>query len=234
MSVPVQQDVVSVGLSRMLSQWKDKAVITGLFKSYLENIQVVENMWFQLLEERDIYTAIGEQLDVLGLIVGENREGRDDEEYRQALFNRIALNSSDGTPNKVLEILEVITLGENVNLFEHFPANIHYFTDGTTTSDITFIMDNASAAGVSVRVMTDVGNTSFIPAALIATQDILGLDGGNTMGVDTGDELGLASFDDVGVGTRSFLPHTLDPDTATRVNFVGATQPLTNPLCAVL
>ena len=234
MAEPTQQDVTEIGLDRMLSQWSDKVIIRGLFESYLDNIQVVEDMWFQLLNERDIFTAIGEQLNVLGTIVGEARLGKGDDEYRQAILNRVALNSSDGTPPRVLEILTLITEADNVTLFEHFPGNVHYMTDGITTDTTTATMDVASSAGVSVRVMVDVGSTSFIPAALIQDQDLLGVNTGDIMGVDTGEQLGVASFTLSPVGDRSFLPFALDPDTATRVSFGGTTTPLNNPLCAVL
>lgn len=246
MSVPIKSDVTSNGLDRLLSQWEGKQAITGLFQSYLDNIQSLEDMWFQLLEERDIYTAIGEQLDNLGAIVGEPRLGRPDEEYRQAILNRIATNASDGTPPKVLQILSLVTQGSTVTLFEHFPANVHYMTDGTTTDLTTQTMGSSSSAGVSVRVMVDNDSNSFIPATTITSLNTLGVDDTgtapspplDTMGVDIDgaqpsppeDELGVASFITVGVQDRSYLPHAPSRD------MVGGPTPipLKNPLCAVL
>ena len=231
MPEPVFIDQTELGLSRMLSQWSDKKNITGLFKSYLENIQPLEEMWQQLLNERDIYSAIGAQLDVLGLIVGEPREGLDDDQYRIAILNRIAINSSDGTPPKVLEILRLLSNSQDVNLFEYFPASVYYYTAGFISQATPITMDNASAAGVSVRVMFDAGGDSFVGAGITQEENILGVNASDTLGVDVDglppdppeDELGVFSIKDIPFGTRSYLPHAESGVTAT-----------VNPLCAVL
>jgi hypothetical protein len=73
MSLPVKTDVVKLGIDSLLTQWQDKPVALGLLKSYLENIQIIEDVQFQVLEERGIDRAIGVQLDNLGLIVGQPR-----------------------------------------------------------------------------------------------------------------------------------------------------------------
>jgi hypothetical protein len=168
MSEPIPTDVVVDGLGRMLSQWEDKPNITGLVQSYLENIQVVEDMWFQLLTERDIYSAVGAQLDVLGLIVGQLRLGQEDELYRQSILNRVAINTSDSTPEKILEILKLITNTDTVGLWEHYPASLHLFTDGTLTNTTATALSDSAAAGVSVRLMFHNSECpSFIPSSLI-------------------------------------------------------------------
>ena len=77
MSIPSKIDIVKEGLARLPTQWQDKPVTIGLLKSFLENIQVVENLNCQLLDERGIDTAVGVQLDNLGLIVGQPREVED-------------------------------------------------------------------------------------------------------------------------------------------------------------
>ncbi len=240
MAVPAKLDQVQIGLNRMLSQFDNSPKLRGLFQAYLENVQDVEEMFYQLLTERDIYSAIGAQLDVIGLLVGELRRGRDDEEYRQAILNRVVLNTSDGTPPVVLEILKLLTSADTVGLFEHYPANIHYFASGGVNNSTPQTMDNASAAGVNVRVMFDEGSNSFIPAGLVSEEYLLEVLSGGTsiLGVDNtvnaGEDIGVQQVVSFGIGDRSILPYTLDPETATRVNFVGDTQELQNPLCAVL
>ena len=54
MTEAVLIDQVELGLDRMLSQWDDKPIIRGLFQSYLQGVQDVEDMWFQLMNERDL------------------------------------------------------------------------------------------------------------------------------------------------------------------------------------
>ena len=77
MSTPIKIDQIKLGLERLIDFWSDKPVAVGLLTSYLENIQVVEDMLFQLLEERSIDTAIGVQLDNLGVLIGQPREVED-------------------------------------------------------------------------------------------------------------------------------------------------------------
>lgn len=73
MASPERIDIVEKGLSRLMTQWDDKPVVQGLIKSFLENIQVVEDQNIQLLEERSIDSAVGIQLDILGLLIGQSR-----------------------------------------------------------------------------------------------------------------------------------------------------------------
>jgi len=74
MATPIKQDIVQRGLNRLMTQWADKPVTIGLLKSYLQSIQVIEDQWFQLLEERNITDGQGVQLDNLGLLIGQSRD----------------------------------------------------------------------------------------------------------------------------------------------------------------
>lgn len=224
MALPIPKDIVTEGLGRILSVWEDKPIIRGLIESYLREVQITNDTYFLLLNNRDVFTAIGVQLDNIGAIVGQPRAGALDDEYRQNIFNRIAINKSDGTPDQVLNILSLITQANFVTLFEHFPASIHYFTDGFVTNKTRATMDAASGAGISTRLMFDGNNQSGVLAALVQSQDILGINTGDTLGIDTGDELGLGSYEVLPyLSTRSYLPH----DTSDNIETI-------NPLCAVV
>jgi hypothetical protein len=73
MSRPVIKDRVQDGLDKLITQWQGKPVIEGLLKSYLESLHEIEDVAFQLLDERNLETAIGVQLDNLGTIIGLGR-----------------------------------------------------------------------------------------------------------------------------------------------------------------
>jgi hypothetical protein len=224
MALPTTKDVVGEGLNRLINQWKDKPVVQGLLKSYLENIQPLEDASFQLLDERGIHSAIGEQLDILGLLVGELRRGREDEEYRQAILNRIALNKSDGTPEVILEILSAITLTPLPHLWEHYPANIHAFVDRNVSNETAATLGDASPAGVSTRLMFDRLGNSFRGADIVSAAFDLVLENLDELEVDDGVEiavLGVTSNKVVPLSTNSFLPDLLNIQTI-------------NPLCEVI
>jgi hypothetical protein len=71
--IPQDEDIVERGLIRLASQFQDKPIIENFLKVYLEKLEEVEQGFLQLLNERGISSAIGNQLDLIGKIVGESR-----------------------------------------------------------------------------------------------------------------------------------------------------------------
>ena len=71
----------------------------------MTQIQDLEDSSFEVLLNRWIDTAVGVQLDGVGAIVGEAREGRGDDEYRLAIKARIQINFSEATPEDILTAL---------------------------------------------------------------------------------------------------------------------------------
>jgi hypothetical protein len=213
MSFPEEINIVADGQSKATSRWEDKPVFQGLLLSYLQNIQVVENLYRQLLDERDIYSAIGAQLDVLGALVGELRLGKEDEPYRQAIFSRIAINTADGTPEKALEILQVISSSNLVNVWEHYAAAVYYYTGGVVTNASGQTMDNSSPAGVVARLLFDENGDSLVPSDLIGDTPNLFDDAANQIIDDNSNDIVASSLIDNSVpGDRSFLPEIEDTD----------------------
>lgn len=224
MALPVIKDQVSEGVGRLISQWKDKEVVQGLVASYLQEIQELEGVWFQLLNERGIFTAVGVQLDVIGTYVGENRENRNDEEYRQAILNRVAQNNSDGTPEKIIELLFAVTTSPVVRIWEHYPASTHVYVDRGVTNTTAKVLETSSAAGVNARLIFDVLQNSFIGASLFHDEFDLSLENQDELEVDDGVELAdleVISTSFISVNSRSYLPHSLNSE-------------VINPLCAAL
>lgn len=100
-------DQVARALARLPQQHRGKVNTEALLSALAGPAQELEDALYQLLTERDIDTAIGTQLDDLGLIVGEARQGRDDDTYRRFVRARISVNRSKGT---VLDVLTVASL----------------------------------------------------------------------------------------------------------------------------
>lgn len=70
--------------------------------------QSLELVLQQLLVERSIDTAIGAQLDIIGKIVGQPRNGLDDDTYRRYCRARIAANKSDGTVENLITVTDLV------------------------------------------------------------------------------------------------------------------------------
>jgi hypothetical protein len=98
---------VSEALDNLVQQFKGSGTLQLFITSWVNEVQELEGVWFDLLNDRWIVTAVGEQLDGLGSIVGESRQGRSDEVYRVAIQARIAINKGSGTPEEIIDYMSV-------------------------------------------------------------------------------------------------------------------------------
>lgn len=158
-------DYVATGSELLLSQFYGKPRIEGLLQSYLNRLVEIQDDTNYLLQFRGIDSATGYQLDLIGKIVGQNREGRNDDSYRIIIKVKILVNNSNGTPKEVLQILKSVTNATVVRMFEHFPANIHLFTNGKENLDIIYsVMRSVVPACISdVVIMANHDNGVTIP-----------------------------------------------------------------------
>lgn len=120
--------------------------------------QDVENMLQQLLLQRAIDTAVGVQLDQLGVIVGQARLGLDDDTYRQFLRARIAANKSEGHFEDLIDVAALI-LNDTVHTVQttdEGTATVRVLVGAAALPDSTgvviFQFEFASKAG-GVRVV---------------------------------------------------------------------------------
>ena len=140
MALTKKTDHVTEALGNYIQRFKNKPRLMALTTAYLEQIQDLEDALFQLITDRTIETAVGPQLDGIGSIVGEDREGRDDDDYRLAIRVRILLNLTDGTIEQVIEILKLATEGKTIHVVNQAHGQ-SVLLDGdmelTTTTDWT-------------------------------------------------------------------------------------------------
>ena len=148
------EDHCADGLELLLSQFQNKPRLAGVLCAFLESVQEVEDAAWQLLTERDLDSAVGAQLDQLGRLVGEERQGRTDGQYRPFVRARILINRSNGRGEELLTILRVV-LGDAValRLREEYPAAFTVVVSelGALTPDTLIrLLRQAKAAGVRV------------------------------------------------------------------------------------
>jgi hypothetical protein len=94
--------------SRTIEQWKTDPVFCAIRDIVCDEIQEIENRCWDVLASKDIDRAFGQSIDLLGRIVGEARDGREDPSYRARVKARERINRSQGTTNDVLAMLTLL------------------------------------------------------------------------------------------------------------------------------
>lgn len=132
---------------------------------YAKEIQEVEDAFLMLAGMKDLDTAFGIWLDFLGKVLGDDRAGRDDDTYREALKLRIRINSADGTPNTIIGLVKDFTEATDVKVTQSTVASGCIYTNGTTNLDetLTQLVKDIIPVGTRFTVMVD-GGSAFRPA----------------------------------------------------------------------
>ena len=111
----------------------------------------------------NIANASSKQLDLIGSIVVESREGRNDDDYRSAIIVKILKNTSRGFVEDIVDILTVITNANKVVYSDNPPASYTIYTNGNVLpATLNKIIDKLSSAGVSVVVYASDNKVPFI------------------------------------------------------------------------
>lgn len=153
-------DHADEGVALLLAQFRDKPRLEALLQSFLAEVQELENQAFAVAAYRQLDLAFGVQLDILGAIVGEGRNGRTDESYRNAIRVRILINDSDGqveTLIAIADLYESVELnGGSVVVKEYQPAALTVTLLDHITVDASGLVERlrqAKAAGVRLDLV---------------------------------------------------------------------------------
>ncbi len=163
--IPIKIDPISKGLGRSIYDLK-KEDFEKILKVFLKKVQEIEDVNFQILNERSIFTAIGAQLDVIGILLVVPREGLEDEPYRKKLLLKIATNSADGTPNSMIDIIKTYSEGSSVEIREGVIAfgNIIITGGNTLDSGLWKLVQDIIPVGTLWNIHTDYNSNAFRPA----------------------------------------------------------------------
>ncbi len=103
--------------------------IKKLLRALMGPFQDLEDMWMGMLTGRRINNATGVNLDLLGKIVGQPRNGNSDIDYRRFIRARVAANNSDGLVEDFITVTKLVLNDETVY--------VHVRKIGTATVVIT-------------------------------------------------------------------------------------------------
>lgn len=117
-----------------------------------EQMQDIENALADLKVAFLIESAVGAQLDGVGEIVGEDRQNRTDEDYRDGIYFRIFVNNSSGEIEVIQEFTRYVVNGGTFAFAkELFPAKVAVLFDAVTIpSNLRQLIDEVAAGGVKI------------------------------------------------------------------------------------
>lgn len=157
MSVEKISNHIDQATDRLIEQYKCSPNLKGVVELYAKELQEIEDAAQSVLAGRNIFSAEGSLLDEIGSIVGQPRNGNIDEFYRILILVRIGQNTSNGEPEKIIDIFKLITQASKVQYQEHYPAGVGLMSDGTVTVDtvefLYSIIQSVLAAGVRLDSM---------------------------------------------------------------------------------
>ena len=113
-TLPCDTGVESDMLEIMLSQFSDKPRFQAMIKNVAARVQEAECVAWDMILDMFLPNAEGVNLDLYGKIVGQDRLGLDDDEYRNLIYARIISNNSHGEIWRVIRIFWSI-LGGNLD-----------------------------------------------------------------------------------------------------------------------
>jgi hypothetical protein len=123
-----------LALSRLLAQYRELANIPALTGILATEVQELENAIIEVIVSRHILYANDAQLDLLGAIVGERRDGKGNALYRKFIQARVLINRSYGRVKDILAVL--LAVDDSVPTFSEL---------GTAFIRVTYSIPVASA-----------------------------------------------------------------------------------------
>lgn len=115
MTIARVENHAAIGVAHLIERYR-RPRISALLTSWLDEVQDIEDALHAMLTG-----IITQQLDVVGRIVGQPREGRNDEVYAMWIRARIRANRSTGTTADILGIATALGV-PSPRLIEHYPA----------------------------------------------------------------------------------------------------------------
>lgn len=153
--------------ARLLTQFKQQPRIEGLLEALCIPIQELEDVFFNMMDNRSIYSALGQQLDLWGEVLAQPRNGiTDDELYRITLLAKVAQNISKGTPEDVIVVYKLLMRADYIEYQEEQPARFSLTAVGSNPigdiSDIKEAVRAAKPAGVADYLFSTVPGNPLV------------------------------------------------------------------------
>lgn len=149
----------------LLEQFKRRPKVNALLGNYVAELQALEGAFYDIYASRNVNAAEGDQLDILGTIVGLARNGRTDVEYRVAIKSQVAINISSGTPDEIMDIMRAVLGYDGVftedvaYILYRVPSETHPIPTGA--ADYAAVLHALTPAGVGSQFQYGMTTTPF-------------------------------------------------------------------------
>lgn len=118
-----------------------------------------------------INSAVGIQLDLIGVIIDLKRNALTDETYREEIIFKIFQNVSIARVEDLIFILKTVTQATLIVYSDDPPAAYTIYTDGSTINgNLNDFMDKVSGGGISVSVYMGLEETPLVFPLLHTTE----------------------------------------------------------------
>lgn len=147
---------VQQALKRLLTQYQNAPVLQGFLTAIINPIQTIEDELGVMNTARYLPAAVGNQLDIIGSIVGIKRPaGMPDDQYLLEIYGQIKINVSEGQPEQIIQAYELFTSVPFVILTEFHNASLIVAStyappDQKTVDRLILTIKKAAPAGVRV------------------------------------------------------------------------------------
>lgn len=145
-------------------QFKGQTVLPGLIALSAERAQTLQLKQYELFASRNLATAEGATLTLIGQSVGEERLGRSDIDYRAAIYTRIAANNAKGRTEDILSVAALLAPNaSSIIPYEYYPACyiVDIRSDSLPTTDWAYVAATLEAIEpLGVRGQTTFSATS--------------------------------------------------------------------------
>lgn len=145
-SLAPDNPLARTAISRLVTKLQKRDIVQYLFAQNLPFDDVIKVI-NEMNAARSIDEAAGIQLDRVGDWVCEYREGRGDDEYREAIRYRIFVNTSEGLESDINKAVTMLTRPDNQYYWESGLFSYMTWADGLPPQKMGELLRDISVAG---------------------------------------------------------------------------------------
>jgi hypothetical protein len=153
---PITQHV-ELGLLSLTDCYWGKPRIGAWLASYLREVQTLEDLFWEILDARELSNANLARLTVIGKLIGQARHGFDLEDFRTVIRARAIANRSDGTGPALGRVLVALLGAGNFDFYFTGPACMTVVISDETTEEavrmVREVLPFARAAGLQINLV---------------------------------------------------------------------------------
>lgn len=166
----------------------DQSKFAIFVQAFAAQIQSLEDATYDTRMLRRFDVAADQQLDDIGSIVGEARQGKSDVNYKTAIIAKINMNASCGEPERLIAALKaLVTDAVSVHYTEQYPSKVQleFISDSDAASKYAYIQQVCSAGVLLIMLQEPTGDLFTLSSSSASETDVAtGLS--NTSQIDGG------------------------------------------------